>query len=102
MRNIRGALALAALVTIASHPVRAGEEQIVAKQGPGRDLAVGRCMVCHSFDYVPMNAPVLDRAGWEKVVHKMIDRYGAPVSEEEAKAIVAYLEKNYSTTTVSR
>jgi len=96
MRNIRRALALAALATFVSHPVRAGEETIVPKEGPGRDLTVGRCMVCHSFDYVLMNAPVLDRGGWEKVIHKMIDRYGAPVSEEEAKAIVVYLEKNYS------
>ena len=41
MRNLRGALALAALVTFVSHPVRAGEEQIVPKEGAGRDLAVG-------------------------------------------------------------
>lgn len=102
MRSFRGALALATLVAFVSLPVRAGEERIVPKEGPGRDLAVGRCMVCHSFDYVLMNAPVLDGAGWQKVIHKMIDRYGAPVSEEEAKAILAYLQKNYSTSAVDR
>lgn len=43
-----------------------------------------------------MNAVVMDRAGWEKSIHKMIDRFGAPISEEEARNILEYLAKHYS------
>jgi hypothetical protein len=51
--------------------------------------------VCHSVDYVQMNAPVLDRAGWQKSVRKMIDQFGAPISEEDAQRILDYLASNY-------
>ncbi len=60
------------------------------------ELVTGRCIVCHSVDYIEMNAPVLDRAGWEKTVRKMIDRFGAPITDGEAQQIVEYLGKHYS------
>ncbi len=73
----------------------AGEETVKLQDAPGRDLVVARCAVCHSVDYVQMNAPVLDRAGWEKSVRKMIDQFGAPISEADAKSILDYLAINY-------
>ncbi|HET9448755.1 MAG TPA: cytochrome c [Steroidobacteraceae bacterium] len=73
----------------------AGEESVQLQEAPGRDLVVARCSVCHSVDYVQMNAPVLDRAGWEKSVRKMIDQFGAPISEADAKSILDYLAANY-------
>jgi mono/diheme cytochrome c family protein len=73
----------------------AGEETVKLQEAPGRDLVVARCSVCHSVDYVQMNAPVLDRAGWEKSVRKMIDQFGAPISEADAKSILDYLAANY-------
>jgi mono/diheme cytochrome c family protein len=73
----------------------AGEETVKLQDAPGRDLVVARCAVCHSVDYVQMNAPVLDRAGWEKSVRKMIDQFGAPISEADAKSILDYLATNY-------
>ena len=73
----------------------AGEESIELQDAPGRDLVVARCSVCHSVDYVQMNAPVLDRAGWQKSVRKMIDTFGAPISEDDAQRIVEYLGNNY-------
>jgi len=73
----------------------AGEESIQLQDAPGRDLVVARCSVCHSLDYVPMNAPVLDRAGWQKSVRKMIDQFGAPISAEDADRIVEYLATQY-------
>jgi hypothetical protein len=42
-----------------------------------------------------MNASVLDRAGWEKTIRKMIDRFGAPISDDEARQILDYLASNY-------
>ena len=73
----------------------AGEESIELQDAPGRDLVVARCSVCHSVDYVQMNAPVLDRAGWQKSVRKMIDQFGAPIGEDDANRIVEYLATHY-------
>ena len=73
----------------------ASEQEIQLHDAPGRDLVVARCSVCHSVDYVQMNAPVFDRAGWQKSVRKMIDAFGAPISEDDARRIVDYLASNY-------
>jgi sulfite dehydrogenase (cytochrome) subunit B len=80
---------------IGSLAAAAGEESVKLQDAPGRDLVVARCAVCHSVDYVQMNAPVLDRIGWEKSVRKMIDQFGAPISEADAKSILEYLGTNY-------
>jgi hypothetical protein len=42
-----------------------------------------------------MNSPFLNAAGWQAEVTKMIKTYGAPVSDEDAKAILDYLTTNY-------
>ena len=73
----------------------AGEESIQLQDAPGRDLVVARCSVCHSVDYVSMNAPVLDRAGWQKSVRKMIDQFHAPIDEADADRIIEYLATHY-------
>lgn len=73
----------------------ASEESIQLQDAPGRDLVVARCSVCHSVDYVQMNAPVFDRTGWQKSVRKMIDVFGAPISDDDANRIVEYLGNNY-------
>jgi hypothetical protein len=74
---------------------RAGEESIRLLDGPGRVETAAACAMCHSLDYIEMNAPVLDRAGWEKSVRKMIDRFGAPIPEQDLQRIVEYLGQNY-------
>ena len=73
----------------------AGEESIKLQDAPDRDLVVARCSTCHSVDYVQMNAPVFDRAAWQKSVRKMIDTFGAPISEDDARRIVEYLGTHY-------
>ena len=73
----------------------AGEESVQLQDAPDRDLVVARCSVCHSVDYVQMNAPVLDRAGWQKSVRKMIDQFGAPIGEDDANRIIEYLATHY-------
>jgi mono/diheme cytochrome c family protein len=91
---LRCAAALAAL-SFANLAAAAGEESVKLQDAPGRDLVVARCSVCHSVDYVQMNAPVLDRAGWQKSVRKMIDQFGAPIGAEDAQRILDYLATNY-------
>lgn len=66
------------------------------RDGEGRDLTVGRCLICHSVEYIPANAPAMDRAAWQKSIQKMKDRFGAPITDEEAKQILDYLSANYS------
>jgi sulfite dehydrogenase (cytochrome) subunit B len=73
----------------------AGEETIQLKDGAGRELTAARCAICHSLDYIQMNAVVMSRPDWEKSIRKMIDRFGAPVSEDEAQQIVEYLAQQY-------
>ena len=51
--------------------------------------------MCHSLDYIVMNSPFQDQAGWEKTVKKMATVYGAPLTAEETAAIVAYLSSHY-------
>ena len=58
-------------------------------------LVMTRCAVCHSVDYIQMNAPFLKRAGWEAEVKKMIKVYGAPVADDDAARIVDYLTRHY-------
>lgn len=73
----------------------AGEESVRLKDAPGRETVEAHCAMCHSLDYIPMNSPFLDRKGWEASVGKMIKAMGAPIGEQEAKAIVDYLSANY-------
>lgn len=91
MRYVLASLMLALL----AYPVGAGEGSIKLKQGEGQRQIFIHCSICHSLDYIPMNSPFLDQAGWEKEVSKM-EKYGAKLSPAERKKILDYLNKNYS------
>ena len=58
--------------------------------GPGSDAINNNCLACHSADHV-LNQPSLSREAWQEVVNKMITAYKAPVTPDDAKAIVDYL-----------
>jgi cytochrome c5 len=90
------ALAAAAVLAAASQVRASGEQSFRLKDGDGRDLTQGRCAVCHSLEYIPGNAPALDRAGWQKEIQKMRERFGAPVTDAEAQQILDYLAANYA------
>jgi mono/diheme cytochrome c family protein len=76
-------------------PAFADEQPINLKKAPGLDVVEGNCAACHSLDYVQMNSPFLNAAGWDAEVSKMIKLFEAPISEEDAKTIVDYLKANY-------
>lgn len=96
MKRSRLRLGFAACALLSGGSAVAGEEAIELKNGPGRDVTAARCVVCHSLDYIQMNSAVMDRSGWEKNIRKMIDRFGATVTDEEARAILDYLSRNYA------
>jgi mono/diheme cytochrome c family protein len=66
-----------------------------AASGEGRELFVARCSACHSVDYIEMHARFGTRALWESQVAKMRNAFKAPMSDEDAKAIVDYLVRQY-------
>ena len=73
------------------------QENVTLKAGVGRGVVEGYCNACHSLDYVRINAPFLNRQGWETEVNKMITAFGAPIGPTDTKIIVDYLVTNYGT-----
>ena len=64
------------------------------KAGPGSEIAMVQCVLCHSADYVSTQ-PRLPRAAWKTNVLKMRDKYGAPLPDDKVEALVDYLVKTY-------
>jgi hypothetical protein len=60
--------------------------------GPGTTEINNNCLVCHSAGMV-LNQPALPEAAWAGEVHKMVSVYKAPVSDQDAAAIIAYLTR---------
>jgi cytochrome c5 len=83
------------LLSFFAAPATAGESQIILKDRPGKNQVIGQCAMCHSLDYITMNAKILDRAGWEKTVGKMIKVMGAPIDDADKQIIIDYLAQNY-------
>ena len=109
LRVRRTAAALAVLATavagvtfgdasraVSDAPRTATPEVTELREGAGRDLTVGLCMICHSIDYIPANAPAMNRAAWQKTIQKMRDRFGAPITDQQANSFLDYLAANYS------
>ena len=74
---------------------QADEGQVKLKEGPGKDVVLGNCVMCHSLDYIPMNSVFLDRKGWEASVNKMVKVMGAPIAPEDQARIQDYLVEQY-------
>lgn len=75
-------------------PVQPAPEDEAAP-GEGRELFIARCTACHSVDYVAMHARFGTRALWEMEVAKMRNAFKAPLTDEDARRIVDYLERAY-------
>ena len=80
-----------------SSATRADESGEQLKATPDVALVVSKCTICHSIDYIKMNAPFMKRAGWEAEVRKMVKVMGAPVDDAEFARIVDYLTQLYGT-----
>lgn len=88
-------IVIAAAAALLAGTAFADEQVITLKPGPGLDKVESNCQACHTLAYIPMNSVYLNAAGWDAEVTKMIKAYGAPVDDEDAKAIKAYLTQNY-------
>jgi mono/diheme cytochrome c family protein len=95
MRAVSVTILAAAAALLVAFAALGEEREVELREGPGKDLVVANCALCHSLDYVPMNSRFLDRKGWEGSVNKMIKVMGAPISPEDAAKIVDYLTAQY-------
>jgi len=80
--------------TIAADAWKLPAETVKYKPGPGMELAIANCALCHSADYVSTQ-PRLSGAAWKATVEKMRSKYGAPISTNNVDAIVNYLSVAY-------
>jgi hypothetical protein len=60
--------------------------------GPGADAINNNCLACHSAGMV-LNQPELSKQAWAAEVSKMINAYKAPVTPEDAAAVIEYLTR---------
>lgn len=88
-------IAIAVVAGLLAGPALAQEQEIKLKPGPGLDKVEGNCGACHTLAYIAMNSVFLNAAGWDAEVSKMINAFGAPIDQDDAKAIADYLKKNY-------
>ena len=63
--------------------------------GDGRQDVQIYCNICHSPRYITMQPP-LPAAKWEEEVNKMNTAYGAGISEDTTRKIIAYLQTHYT------
>jgi mono/diheme cytochrome c family protein len=82
------------LASCVAPPVSA-QPVITIAPGTGQELVASACAVCHSLSYIPMNSPFMTPAVWTAEVAKMRAAYGAPIDDESAKEITAYLVSHY-------
>jgi mono/diheme cytochrome c family protein len=94
MRLTLAAPVVAALVM--ATPAFAAEQEVTLRPGPGVELMAQHCAACHSADYVRTNAPFLTAEVWKAEVTKMRVAYGAPIDDDDAARIVAYLAATYA------
>jgi len=88
-------LAIALLAALAAAPAAAQEKPVTLKKGAGLEQVEANCGACHSLDYIQMNSPFMTSAVWDAEIAKMINVFGAPISEADARAIGDYLKANY-------
>lgn len=97
-RFLRTVLLLAAPLVatpVLTAPAWADEAAITLKPGPGMDVTAANCAVCHSLDYIQMNAPFMSPETWKAEVGKMRGPFGAPIEQSLADEILDYLVKTY-------
>lgn len=69
-------------------------QEISAQEAKGpEDLFESKCSICHASQKAKSKKKTRDE--WEATVMRMKNVNGAPVSDEAAQIIIAYLAKNY-------
>jgi mono/diheme cytochrome c family protein len=88
-------LLLAVLAAMVCPGAFAADLQVPLKPGAGDDLTGAYCNACHTSNYIVMNSPFLTASEWKAEVTKMRGAYGAPIDDDTATKIEAYLGSQY-------
>lgn len=65
-------------------------QELSFPEGEGKTEFTSYCGICHSLTYITSQPP-LSRDAWAAEVHKMVERYGAPIDTANARKITDYL-----------
>jgi cytochrome c551/c552 len=68
---------------------------LTASPLPGYQIAVQKCGICHSADYISLQPPQMSLAQWTAEMVKMQHAYGAPIDDAEVKLLGVYLASTY-------
>lgn len=79
-----------------AHSIEPPKISVELRAGDGKETTERFCGICHSLDYITTQPP-FSRVQWTATVNKMIRVMGAPIGEEDAKAIISYLAAQYGT-----
>lgn len=60
---------------------------------PARAILQARCLICHTGDYVTLQR--LTEGQWQKTIEKM-KKWGSPISDDEVKALSAWLGRTWN------
>jgi mono/diheme cytochrome c family protein len=88
-----------ALTMLVCPNVLAANLPLPLKPGAGVDVATAYCNACHTSNYIIMNSIFLTADQWKGEVTKMRTAFGAPIDDETAAAITAYLSARYAVAT---
>ncbi len=66
------------------------------KPGPGQEETAISCGVCHTLNYIRMNSRFIKPEVWKAEVDKMRAAFGAPIDDDTAATILAYLNRNFA------
>jgi hypothetical protein len=73
----------------------AAAQQVPFPPGPGKDAVEAGCVMCHSLSYIQTNSRFMTPDVWKAEVTKMRTAFGAPIDDDAADVILAYLVKNF-------
>ncbi len=62
---------------------------------PGYAIAMSKCAICHSADYINQQPSNMNLAQWTAEAAKMQHAYGAPLSDDDVTLIGEYLAVTY-------
>jgi cytochrome c551/c552 len=68
---------------------------LAASPLPGYKIAVEKCGICHSADYINLQPPQMSLTQWTAEMLKMQHAYGAPIDDAEIKLLGLYLASTY-------
>jgi hypothetical protein len=95
MRPNRARLGLVLAMLLGSRAMAADAPNGL-QAGAGRDTVEAACGTCHTLDYIRMNSVFLTPEVWKAEVTKMRTAFGAPIDDDAAADVLAYLIAHYA------